>query len=305
MTDFSGYYAALLTPFSADGSAIRDDTLAQLVQRNIDAGLTGLYVGGSTGEAFLMSAEERVRAMEVALEAAERNCILIAHVGDLNPDVSQQLARQAKRLGYGAISAVPPFYYGYRFDELKAHYAALARATDLPFLIYNFPELTGVRLSPAQLSELLELPNIVGVKNTCGDHYALEQIRRLRPDRVILNGFDETLLAGLSLGADGGIGSTYNVQADKVLRLATLFAKGDIEEARQVQAAMNGFIDIIAKYGVLPSLKYALELQGLAMGHCRPPFLPLDTAAKASVEQAVDKYLKQQDTSAAKAGHGG
>ncbi|WP_295811228.1 N-acetylneuraminate lyase [uncultured Nitratireductor sp.] len=304
MTDFSGYYAALLTPFSPDGSAIRDDVLARLVRRNVDAGLTGLYVGGSTGEAFLMCVEERIRLMAVASEAAGRACVLIAHIGDLNPAVSLQLAKQAQNLGYDAVSAVPPFYYGYSFAELKAHYAELAQATALPFVIYNFPALTGVRLSSVQLAELLELPGIVGIKNTCGDHYALEQLRRLSPDRVILNGFDETLLAGMSLGTDGGIGSTYNVQADKVLKLAASFAEGDVEEARRIQAAMNGFIDVITHHGVLPSLKFVLGLQGLEMGDCRPPFLPLSSGAKASLEQAVDKYLDLQDISVARSTDG-
>ena len=110
--------------------------------------------------------------------------------------------------GYDAISAIPPFYFGFSFEELKAFYRKLAGATDLPFVIYNFPALTGVTMSAAQITELLELPGVAALKNTAPDYYVLEQLRRANPDKLLFNGYDQTMLAGLTLGADGGIGST-------------------------------------------------------------------------------------------------
>lgn len=291
MTDLSGYYAALLTPFTADSGAVATDVLGQLVRRNIGSGLTGLYVGGSTGEAFLMSIAERKEVFAAAAEAAAGDCVMIAHVGDVNPAVSEELAKYVETLGYDAVSAVPPFYYRYGFAELRAHYERLAGRTGLPFVIYNFPALSGVRLKPAELAELMDLPNVVGVKNTCDDHYAFEQLRRLAPDKTLLNGFDETLLAGLSLGADGAIGSTFNVQGEKVMRLAKAFAAGDMAGARAAQAEMNGLIDVVVAHGVFPSLKYLLELDGLKMGACRPPFLPLSESARAALERAAGEFL--------------
>jgi N-acetylneuraminate lyase len=293
MIDLSGYYAALLTPFTADGAGISTDVLGQLVRRNIDSGLTGLYVGGSTGEAFLMSPDERKQVFAAAAEAAAGDCVLIAHVGDVNPAVSGELARYVETLGYDAASAVPPFYYGYGFAELRAHYTWLAGQTGLPFLIYNFPALSGVRLKPRELAELMDLPNVVGVKNTCADHYAFEQLRRMAPGKTLLNGFDETLLAGLSLGADGAIGSTFNVQGDKVVRLARAFGAGDMAAARAVQAEMNGLIDVVVAHGVFPSLKYLLELGGLPMGACRAPFLPLSEVARTALDRAAESFLPE------------
>ncbi|MGP1394180.1 MAG: N-acetylneuraminate lyase [Inquilinaceae bacterium] len=291
MTDLSGYHAALLTPFTHDGTAVQTDTLGLLVRRNIDMGLTGLYVGGSTGETFLMSADERKQVFSAVAEAAAGDCLLIAHVGDVNPAVSEDLADHAAATGYDAVSAVPPFYYSYSFAELRAHYGRLAGRTDLPFLVYNFPALSGVRMSAGQLTELTELPNVVGVKNTCGDHFAFEQLRRKAPGKTLLNGFDETLLAGLSLGADGAIGSTFNVQGDKVLSLAAAFAAGDLVTARGLQAEINGLIDVLIAHGVFPGLKYLLELQGVPMGMCRSPFQPLAPVAKAALETAAAQFL--------------
>lgn len=291
MTLQPGLYAALLTPFADDGARIDSDALGALVRHDIDQGLTGLYVGGSTGEAFLMTEAERMAALAAAAEAANGDCQLIAHVGDLNPEVSLRLARKAAQLGYDATSAVPPFYYGFSPAEIEAHYRRLAGATDLPFLVYNFPALTGVTLSAGQLAALMALPNVVGVKNTSPDYYALEALRRAAPDKLLFNGFDETLLPGLSLGADGGIGSTYNVQGQRVVALAEAVAQGDLDSARALQSQMNALIDVLGQFGVFRGLKFLLECQGFRMGPCRAPFAPLSAEGKSALERAAADLL--------------
>ncbi len=296
MIDLSGFFAALPTPFSTDGATIEATSLAALVARNIDSGLNGLYVGGSTGEAFLMSEAERETLLCLVAEAAAGRCTLIAHVGDPNPAVSARLADCAASAGYQAVSAVPPFYYRYGFAEIREHYRWLAGRTELPFVIYNFPELSGVRWSVDELAELLTLPNIVGVKNTCGDVYAFEQLRRRAPESILLHGFDETLLSGLALGADGGIGSTYNIQASRVIAIAAAHRAGRPLEARTLQAEANELIDTMVAAGVLPALKFLLERTGIPMGPCRRPFRPLSDAMRGALERAADRYLADAKT---------
>ena len=290
----AGYHAALLTPFTENGEAIAGDALGRLISHVVAQGLDGIYVGGSTGEAFLMSEAERVELLAAAREAADE-LATIAHVGDVNPAVSLRLAREAARLGYDAVSAVPPFYYPYRFEELRAHYERLAGATDLPFLVYNFPALSGVRMRPEEIVELLSLPNVVGVKNTCPDHFALERLRRAAPDATLLNGFDETLLAGLALGCDGGIGSTYNVQGRTIVGIARAAEAGRMDEARRLQGEANGLVDLLLAYGVFPSLKHLLTRAGIPMGPCRPPFAPLPKVARDALDQAADRWLTPVD----------
>ncbi|MEM7025274.1 MAG: dihydrodipicolinate synthase family protein, partial [Pseudomonadota bacterium] len=158
-------------------------------------------------------------------------------------------------------------------------------------LIYNFPELSGVRWSVDELASLLALPGVAGVKNTCGDLYAFERLRRRRPESILLHGFDETLLAGLSLGADGGIGSTYNVQAARILAIAAAYGQGRNEEARTLQADASALIDAMITVGVLPALKYLLELQGIEMGACRPPFRPISVEDRQRLDAAAASYL--------------
>ncbi|GAB5374968.1 MAG: N-acetylneuraminate lyase [Acuticoccus sp.] len=302
MPNLAGLHAALPTPFTADGSAIAEDAFADLVRRNIAAGLDGLYVGGSTGESFLLSPQERAHSYKVVAAAAAGDCTLIAHVGDINPAVAKELARAAADAGYHSVSAVPPFYFGYTFAELKAYYRDLAAETGLPFLIYNIPKLTGVTLTTAQIVELLELPHVAGVKNTASDYYALEQIRRAAPDTILLNGFDETLLAGYAMGAHGGIGSTYNIQAEKIIGVRDAVRAGDMARAQTLQGEINGLIDALVAAGIFPAIKYILELQGVAAGPCRAPFQPLSAEARRALDQTADTYLSQPARAAARAG---
>lgn len=291
MTDLRGFFAALPTPFEADGGGIAEAPLGDLVKRNLSSGLAGLYIGGSTAEAFLMAVEERETVLRVAAEAAEGRGVLIAQVGDPNPKVSARLAKVAAGAGYDAISAVPPFYYRYAMEEIAAHYAWLAGQNDLPFLIYNFPELSGVRWSVGDLTRLLELPGIVGVKNTCGDLYAFESLRRRVPHSVLLHGFDETLLAGLALGADGGIGSTYNIQPSRILAIAAAQEAGRAREAQTLQSEANELIDTMTSVGVLPALKYLLTVTGTPMGSCRPPFGKLSKLDRKKLDAVAEAYL--------------
>ncbi|CAN0603129.1 unnamed protein product, partial [Ectocarpus sp. 12 AP-2014] len=113
MTNLTGFFAALPTPFTSDGTALTPTPLGDLVERNLANGLTGLYVGGSTGEAFLMTIDEREQLLRLAVEASAGKGVMIAQVGDPNPKVSARLAKVAAKAGYHAISAVPPFYYQY------------------------------------------------------------------------------------------------------------------------------------------------------------------------------------------------
>lgn len=288
MTNLTGFFAALPTPFTSDGTALAPTPLGDLVERNLADGLTGLYVGGSTGEAFLMSIEEREQLLRLAVEASAGKGIMIAQVGDPNPAISARLAKVAAKAGYHAISAVPPFYYQYTIAEVEAHYRWLATQTDLPFLIYNFPALSGVRWSVDELTRLLDTPQVVGVKNTCADLYAFEQLRRRQPQATLLHGFDETLLSGLVTGADGGIGSTYNLQASRILALSQALKTSDITEARTLQSQSNALIDALVEVGVLPALKYMLEQTGIAMGHCRSPFQPLTSQQRTILDEAMD-----------------
>ena len=144
--------------------------LRQIVRHNIDVcKMDGLYVGGSTGENFMLSTEEKKRIFEIAKDEAKDDITLIAQVGSINLKESVELANFVTDLGYDAISAVTPFYYKFSFDEIKYYYETIIKDVDNRMIIYSIPFLTGVDMSLAQFGELFANPKIVGVKFTAAD----------------------------------------------------------------------------------------------------------------------------------------
>ena len=272
-----GVMAALLTPF--DGQQKLDkESLRRLVRFNLRQGVDGLYVGGSTGEAFVQSCAEREQVLEVVAEEAKGKMTLIAHVGCVSTLESQQLARAAVGYGYDAVSAVTPFYYPFSFEEHCAHYQAIIESADgLPMVVYNIPALSGVKLTLDQINTLVTLPGVGALKQTSGDLFQMEQIRRAHPDLVLYNGYDEIFASGLLAGADGGIGSTYNIMGWRYQGMVAALKVGDVAKAQQLQCECNKVIDLLIKTGVFRGLKTVLHyMDVVSVPLCRKPFAPVD-----------------------------
>ena len=272
-----GVMAALLTPF--DGQQKLDkESLRRLVRFNLRQGVDGLYVGGSTGEAFVQSGTERQEVLEIVAEEAKGKMTLIAHVGCVSTLESQQLARAAVGYGYDAVSAVTPFYYPFSFEEHCAHYQAIIESADgLPMVVYNIPALSGVKLTLDQINTLVTLPGVGALKQTSGDLFQMEQIRRAHPDLVLYNGYDEIFASGLLAGADGGIGSTYNIMGWRYQGMVAALKVGDVAKAQQLQCECNKVIDPLIKTGEFRGLKTVLHyMDVVSVPLCRKPFAPVD-----------------------------
>lgn len=281
-----GVMSALLTPFDAQ-QQIDKASLRRLVRFNIEQGIDGLYVGGSTGEAFVQSLAEREEVLEIVAEEGKGKITLIAHVGCISTQESQQLASAAKRYGFDAVSAVTPFYYPFSFDEHCEHYRAIIDSADgLPMVVYNIPALSGVKLTLDQIGTLVTLPGVGALKQTSGDLFQMEQIRRAHPDLVLYNGYDEIFASGLLAGADGGIGSTYNIMGWRYQGIVQALKEGDIAKAQQLQRECNKAIDLLIKVGVFRGLKTVLHyMDVVSVPLCRKPFAPVE-----------EKYLPELKT---------
>ena len=280
MRDLHGVFPALITPFGADGQ-VNEAALRQLVQLNLHKGVSGFYVGGSSAEAFLLTQEERRRILEIVTDETAGQAAVVAHIGCLSTDGAIALARHAEACGADALSSVAPFYYPYSFEEVKHYYFDILDSAGLPMVVYNFPGFSGVSLKLEQMAELTAHPRVIGVKHTSSDYFMLERLRDLRPDLLVYNGFDEMFLAGLGMGASGGIGSTYNFMAERFVKIRKLFLENDMQGALAEQKAVNRIIAAILKVGVIPGVKAAAEHLGIAAGPCRRPFRPLSEEQKA------------------------
>jgi len=283
MDKFKGIFPALLTPFTK-GNKINEAELERLVKLNIEKGVTGFYVGGSTAEAFVMSLDERRYILDIVTSVAKDKTI-IYHVGDISTDNAISLAKHAQKLSVDAISAIPPFYYNFSFQEIKKYYYDIVDSVELPMIIYNFPAFSGVTLNIGNIGEFLCDDRFIGVKHTSNDFYSLERFKK-EYDKLVYNGFDEMFLAGISMGADGGIGSTYNIMAEKFIKMQQVFSKGRVEEAQAIQSEVNQIIAAIVKVGVLPAEKEILNLMGFDFGCCRAPF-------KRATEEETE-YLRKE-----------
>ena len=163
--DMKGVYSALLISFDENGK-INEQGVREIIRHNIDKmKVDGLYVGGSTGENFMLSTEEKKEIFKIAKDEAKDEIKLIAQVGSINVYESVELAKFVTDLGYDAISAVAPFYYKFSFDEIKDYYNTIINSVDNRLIIYSIPFLTGVDMSVEQFGELFENEKIIGVKS--------------------------------------------------------------------------------------------------------------------------------------------
>lgn len=292
MDKFKGLFSALLTPFNED-SSINFDSLEKLVEFNLQNGIDGFYVGGSTGEGLLLSPEERMQVFECVKKANNGRATLIAHVGTICTLDAIKMAKKAEELEYDAISAVAPYYYGYPLEAILGYYNDIVNSTSLPMVIYNFPNSGGFSLTKEIANKLFENEKFLGIKHTSGDMFTLNQFKTLDREIVVYNGFDETLLAGLSMGADGAIGSTYNFMGKKFKKIMNCFNSGEIETAKALQNEANEIICEMIKYGVFQSEKAILTEIGIDMGQCRPPFLPISDECRASMKKIAHKIMSE------------
>lgn len=276
---FKGIFPALLTPFDGQ-DRVDTEVLGRLVDYNLQKGVDGFYVAGSTAEVFLLDAKERLAVMETVSSRAGGKCTLIAHIGCISTKQAIEYAREAKEMGYDAISSVAPFYYKFSFEEIRRYYFDIVDAVDLPMLIYNFPAFSGVNLTTDNIREFLADDRFLGVKHTSSDFYALEQFKAGFPDKIVYNGYDEMFLAGLSMGADGGIGSTFNFMAEKYIEIRRLFQENDMSAAQALQREVNTILRALVEVGVMQGEKAIMEGLGFPLGQARSPFAPLSGAQK-------------------------
>ena len=266
-----GIYSALLTSFNHDGT-INEKGVRELVRYNIDVNkVDGLYVGGSTGENFMLGTQEKEEIFKIVKDEAKDQIKLIAQVGSLNIKESVHLAKFATDLGYDSLSAVTPFYYKFSFAEVKDYYNTIIENVDNQMIVYFIPFLTGVNISIEQFGELFANEKITGCKFTAGDFYLLERFRKAFPDKALFAGFDEMMLPATVLGVDGAIGSTFNVNGVRARQIFDFAREGKIKEALDVQHVTNDFITDVLKNGLYGTLKICLQEAGVDAGYCRKP----------------------------------
>jgi N-acetylneuraminate lyase len=283
-------FPALVTPLTADGKIDRA-SVERLVDHLYSRGVGGLYVTGSTGEGIYLDVASRRMMVELTVAMSRGRGQVIAHVGAIEGSLAFELAVHAAEAGADAIASIPPFVGGYTWEEVHGFYSRLCQVSPLPVVGYYIPGLSGQPISIDQLAQLAELKNLAGFKVTDVNLYTIDRLLgRLRPDQLIFNGPDELLALGMSLGAHGGIGTTYNVMPELIVEIGAAVRAGRLAQAIVLQKRANDVIEALLKYQGLAATKQILVWQGLIAGAtCAAPRASLDAAQQADLFERLSK----------------
>lgn len=277
MNEINGILSALITPFDKSGE-VNLSVMRELVRYQMRAGLSGFFVNGGTGEGLLLDPAERKLALETVLDEVNGAVPVIAHIGAVATHTAADLASHAAAAGATAIAAIPPIYFRVDMPALKEHYRAIAQAApDLPLWLYNIPGATGVTITADMFRELLEIPQIAGIKYTSYDFFTMRTIIELNDERplTVLSGPDELCLPALIMGANGAIGTTYNILPALFARMYQDFHDGELALAQAAQFKANRIIRAITSVPTIAAVKEILKKMGFDCGVPRRPLRPL------------------------------
>jgi len=290
MKDFVGVIPAMMTIFDKN-EEIDEKATRDFVNYLIKKGVDGLYLTGSTGEGFLMTGEERKKVVEIVISEVDGRIPVMVHVGDIGTKKSIELAKHAYETGADAISSVPPFYWKFKEDNMFQYYKDISESTPLPMVVYNVP-LVGA-LGIDFVKRLATIDNVKGVKYTLPTHFEIVQMKeQIGEDFIIYSGCDEMAVSGLMNGADGIIGSFYNIIPELFKDIYNAVRNNDMETARTKQDAAVHIIMYSVKYDFISIMRHVLRMLGVEGGYSRRPFSNLSD----SEFEAVKSDLKEIKT---------
>ncbi|MEG0321237.1 MAG: dihydrodipicolinate synthase family protein [Oscillospiraceae bacterium] len=271
---YQGVIPAFYACYDEKG-AVSPDRVRALTKYLISKGVTGLYVGGSSGECIYQSVAERKLVLENVMAEAKGKITIIAHVACNNTADSRELAAHAESLGVDAIASIPPIYFHLPDHGVAAYWNDIsAAAPNTDFIIYNIPQLAGVALSIPLLREMRKNPRVIGVKNSS---MPVQDIQMWKDEGgenfVVMNGPDEQFVSGLAAGATGGIGGTYAVMPELFIKARELFYAGNVVKAAEIQNEVCRIIYFMcsAKGNLYAVMKEILRGNGIDIGSVRAP----------------------------------
>lgn len=268
---FTGILPALITPIREDGTFLRR-AAEEVIDYELRSPITGFYINGATGEGPVLSEKTRMEMAETAVEKLRGRGHIINHIGAPDTNAAFRLAKHAAEIGCDAISSVlPNFYFKYTTPQILDYYKRIADVSGLPIVVYANGLMNQ---NPVDfMREVMKIDGVIGVKYTIFDYYDMHRITELNGGNInVLNGPDEMLLCGLVMGADGGIGTTYNIMPGWFCELYDSYRAGQLEKAREVQFRINRVIEIIRRYPTsIPAVKEIFRYRGIDAGQAAYP----------------------------------
>ncbi|WP_175253788.1 dihydrodipicolinate synthase family protein [Pseudomonas sp. BMW13] len=285
---FEGIYTPVITPFREDFSIDFDAYMAS-IDYLIEAGVHGVVVGGTTGEYYVESHDERVRLLEIAVARCAGRVPVIFGTGSIDPNESIRLARAAAEYKADAILVATPPYSLPTEHEVAQHVLAVDRAANLPVMLYNYPARMGTVMGEACLDEVLASPNIRSIKESSGDINRLHLLMQKYPDLQTSCGMDDQALEYFAWGARSWVCAGSNFLAEEHIALYdACVVEGNFDKGRRIMGAMMPLMSVLEQGGkFIQSVKHGVTLAGRFAGVTRKPLLGLDEAEQQQLETVI------------------
>ncbi len=295
MREIKGIITPIITPMYED-ETVNESELRSQVERQIQAGIHGLFPFGTNGEGYILSEKEKELVLSVVVDQVKGRVPVYAGSGCIGTRDTVRQSKRAKDLGADILSVITPSFAAASQAELYEHYRTVAEETDMPIVLYNIPARTGNALAPATVEKLARIPNIVGVKDSSGNFdNMLQYIERTRDidGFHVLSGNDSLILWTLLAGGRGGIAGCANVYPENMAAIYERFQAGDIEGARQAQDAIRSFRNCFRHGNPNTIVKTAVRLLGYEVGTCRAPFNQVSQEGMEELKAVLDENRKR------------
>ena len=284
----SGIFPALVTPFTEDGKQVDEQELRKLVNHCIDFGVSGLVPCGSTGEFVNMTTEEKKQVISTVIDEANDRVKVIAGTGASGTDEALEMTMFAKDAGADAAIIVTPYYLKPTDRGIYEHYDIIASKVDMPIVLYNIPQCTGLALPWQMVEDLAQIPNIVAIKDSSGQlSFIGAVLEKVRNKINVLCGHDEVVTAALAAGASGAILASANFIPDIWVKIYNHIENSELVKARELQYKVQKIARITVKSGAVGT-KEALNMMGIKVGPVR---LPLSVGGELTYEEREELRL--------------
>ena len=266
-----GILPALVTPFTDDGKSVDEERLRSLVRHCLELGVHGVVPCGTTGEFVNLSIEEKKQVIKVVIDEVNGKVPVVAGTGASGTRETVEMTKYAKDVGASAALIVTPYYLKPADRGIYEHYSTVASEVDLPIILYNIPQCTGLPLPWQMVEDLAQIPNIVGVKDSSGQlSFILAVLEKVRDKINVLCGHDEVVVAALAAGCSGAILASANIIPDIWIQIYNHVKNGELQKARELQYKVQKIARIIAGSGAVGT-KAALNMMKVKVGPVRMP----------------------------------
>ncbi|WP_152048388.1 dihydrodipicolinate synthase family protein [Aureimonas psammosilenae] len=285
---FEGIYTPAVTPFGPDGEIDRSE-FANVLESLVDAGVHGIIVGGSTGEYYAQSTEERRELAKLAVQVIKNRTALIIGTGATRTEDSVAYALHAREIGADALLVASPPYALPTERENAVHALTIDRAANMPIMLYNYPARTGVMMGETFLSRVGRSKNFQAIKESSGDVNRIHLLARDFPHIEMSCGMDDQALEFFAWGSKSWVcgGSNFLPKEHIALYEACVIEK-NFDKGRAIMKALLPLMAVLENGGkFVQCIKFGAELKGLKVGDVRPPLRPMNGEEKRALRTVV------------------